>query len=156
MRPLGDVSVRVTDSAGRVRSTKTDELGVHAFEWLPPETYRIDQDLPVGLRALSEGADKVLTVDLTDQNATRIGCRTDIRARPEKEISGMVADPHGRSGFMASQPLDANEQNLRRDEVEPEPQRPTPYWRRLPEMLEAQEPWRLQKRNVCPNYPGED
>ena len=35
MRLLGDVSVRVTDSLGRVRSTKTDERGVYAFEWLP-------------------------------------------------------------------------------------------------------------------------
>jgi len=127
MRPLAEVSVRVIDSEGRVRSTKTDELGVYAFGWLPPETYRIEQDLPAGLWALSEGVDKVLTFDLTDKDATRIGCRADIRARPEKEISGMVADSQGRSGFMASQPLDASEQNLRRDDVEPEPQRPTPY-----------------------------
>jgi hypothetical protein len=58
------------------------KLGVDAFEWLPPETYRIEQDLPAGLWALSEGVDKVLTVDLTDKDATRIGCRADIRALP--------------------------------------------------------------------------
>ena len=127
IRPLGDVSVRVTDRAGRVRSTKTDELGVYAFEWLPPETYRIEQDLPAGLWALSDGVDKTLTVDLTSKDATQIGCRADIRARTEKEISGMVTDSQGRSGFMASQPLDASEQNLRRDDADSKPQRHTPY-----------------------------
>jgi hypothetical protein len=103
MRPLADVSVRVTDSEGRVRSTTTNELGVYAFEWLPPESYRIEQDLPAGLRALSQGADKALTVDLREKNAPLIGCRADIRTRSEKEISGMVADSQGRGGFTASQ-----------------------------------------------------
>lgn len=112
MRPLADVSVRVTDSEGRVRSTTTNELGVYAFEWLPPESYRIDQDLPAGLQALSEEADKALTVDLREKDATRIGCRADIRARTEKEISGMVADSLGRGGFTASQPLRASEAAL--------------------------------------------
>jgi hypothetical protein len=126
MRPLADVSVRVTDSEGRVRSTTTNELGVYAFEWLPPESYRIEQDLPVGLRALSQGADKALTVDLREKNATLIGCRADIRTRSEKEISGMVEDSRGRGGFTASQPLSASEQNQRGDEVESEPPRSRP------------------------------
>ncbi|MGB7730398.1 MAG: hypothetical protein WBL50_20390 [Candidatus Acidiferrum sp.] len=126
MRPLGDVSVRVTDSEGRERSTKTDEHGVYAFEWLPPENYRIDQELPAGFLILSAGIDKPLSVDLTDEDAPRIGCRADIRARTEKELSGMVTDSQGRSGVMASQPLDAREQNLGRDDKS-EPQRPTPY-----------------------------
>ncbi|HSZ01625.1 MAG TPA: hypothetical protein VK788_19150 [Terriglobales bacterium] len=80
MRPLGDVFVRVVDSAGRVRSTKTDERGVYAFEWLPPESYRIEEDLPAGLGALSDGADSTSAIDLTDPDPTRIGCRADIRA----------------------------------------------------------------------------
>lgn len=126
MRPLADVSVRVTDSEGRVRSTTTNELGVYAFEWLPPESYRIDQDLPAGLRALSQGADKALTVDLREKNATLIGCRADIRARTEKEISGKVEDSQGRGAFTASQPLSASEQNQQRDEAESEPPRSTP------------------------------
>jgi hypothetical protein len=126
MHPLADVSVRVTDSEGRVRSTTTNELGVYAFEWLPPESYRIDQDLPAGLQALSQGTDKALTVDLREKNATLIGCRADIRTRSEKEISGMVADSQGRGGFTASQSLGASEQNQRRDEAESEPPRSTP------------------------------
>ena len=97
MHPLADVSVRVTDSEGHVRSTTTNELGVYAFEWLPPESYRIDQDLPAGLQALSRGTDKALTVDLREKNATLIGCRADIRTRSDKEILGMVADSQGRS-----------------------------------------------------------
>jgi hypothetical protein len=121
MRPLADVSVRVTDSEGRVRSTATNELGVYAFEWLPPESYRIEQDLPAGLRVLSQGADEALTVDLREKNATLIGCRADIRTRSEKEISGMAADSRGRGVFTASQPLSASEQNQRGDEVESEP-----------------------------------
>jgi len=128
MRPLAEVSVHVIDSEGRVRSTKTDELGVYAFEWLPPETYRIEQDLPAGLWALSDGVNKALTVDLTVKDATQIGCRADIRARTEKEISGMVGDLQDRISFMASQLLDASEQNLRRDDAE-QPQRPTPCYR---------------------------
>jgi hypothetical protein len=123
MRPLGDVSVRVTDSEGRMRSTKTDEHGVYAFEWLPPENYRIDQDLPAGLLILSGGMDKPLTVDLTDEDVTRIGCRADIRARPEKEVSGTVAESQGQSGLMTSQHLNASAHNLRREEMESEPQR---------------------------------
>lgn len=92
MRPLGDVSVRVTDSAGRVRSTKTNERGVYVFEWLPPESYRIEPGLPAGLRALSEGVDSTTTVDLTRQDATRIGCRVDIRARPDGQVSGTTSE----------------------------------------------------------------
>jgi hypothetical protein len=82
---------------------------VYAFEWLPPESYRIEQDLPAGLRAISREADKALTVDLREENATLIGCRADIRTRSEKEISGMVADSQGRGGFTASQPLSTSE-----------------------------------------------
>ena len=92
MRPLSDVSVRVVDSAGRVRSTKTDERGVYAFEWLPPESYRIEEDLPAGLGALSDGANRTSAVDLTDQDPRRIGCRADIRARPDGQISGTASE----------------------------------------------------------------
>ena len=108
MRPLGDVAVRVSDSAGRVRSTKTDERGVYAFEWLPPDSYRIEQDLPAGLKALSDRADKTLVVDLTDKEVTRIGCRADIRARSDGQISGTVLDLQGRSvaSFLGNKPLD--------------------------------------------------
>jgi hypothetical protein len=122
MQPLADVSVRVTDTEGRVRSTKTDDRGVYAFEWLPPENYRIDQDLPAGLLVLSAGMDKPMTVDLKYQGATRIGCRADIRARSEKEISRTVAVSQGQSGFMASQHLKASAHDLRREEMESEPQ----------------------------------
>jgi hypothetical protein len=107
-------------------STTTNELGVYAFEWLPPESYRIEQDLPAEVRALSQGSDMALTIDLREKNATLIGCRADIPTRSEKEISGMVADSQGRGGFTASQPLSASEQNQRRDEVESEPPRSTP------------------------------
>jgi len=112
MRPLGDVAVRVTDSTGRVRSTKTDERGVYAFEWLPPDSYRIEQDLPAGLRAVSDRADKTLVVDLTDKEVTRIGCRADIRARYDGQISGTVLDSQGRGveSFQGSKPLDPNKQ----------------------------------------------
>ena len=86
VRPLADISVRVIDSSGFVRSTKTDERGVYAFEWLPPDAYRIEQDLPAGLKVLWEGAEQKLAVDLTDEDATPIGCRADIRARPDEQI----------------------------------------------------------------------
>ncbi len=110
MQPLGDVAVRVTDSAGGVRSTKTDERGVFAFEWLPPDRYRIEEDLPAELRAVSDRADKALVVDLTDKEATRIGCRADIRARSDGQISGMVMDSQGRSveSFAENKPVDPN------------------------------------------------
>jgi hypothetical protein len=120
LEPLADVSVRVTDSEGRVRSTKTDEHGVYAFEWLPPETYRIEQELPVGLLVLSGGMDK--TVDLMDKDATLIGCRADIRARSEKEIPGRVSEPQRQSGFVASQHLNASAHALRREGMDSEPQ----------------------------------
>ncbi|HXN97928.1 MAG TPA: hypothetical protein VN881_02580 [Candidatus Acidoferrales bacterium] len=78
---LAGVPVRAIDSAGRVRSTTTDDRGVYAFEWLPPETYRIERDLPSGLRVLFDGFDGESSVDLTDQDSTRIGCLVDIRTR---------------------------------------------------------------------------
>ena len=111
MRPLGDVSVRVTDGAGRVRSTKTDEHRVYVFEWLPPDSYRIEEDLPAGLRALSDG-DETLAVDLTDRDATRIGCRADIRASLDAQISGTISNSQGRSaaGFAGNKPLYPKEQ----------------------------------------------
>ncbi|HSY31302.1 MAG TPA: carboxypeptidase-like regulatory domain-containing protein [Verrucomicrobiae bacterium] len=112
MRPLGDVAVRLTDSAGRVRSTKTDERGVYAFEWLPPDSYRIEEDLPAELRVLSDRADKTLVVDLRDKEATRIGCRADIRARSDGQISGMVRDSQDRSveSFLGNKPADPKKQ----------------------------------------------
>jgi hypothetical protein len=112
MRPLGDVAVRVTDSEGRMRSTKTDEHGVYAFDWLPPDRYRIEQDLPAGLRAASDRADKELVVDLTDKEVTRIGCRADVRARSDGQTSGTVLDSQGRSveSFLGNKPLDPKKQ----------------------------------------------
>ena len=111
MRPLGNVTVRVTDSAGRVRSTQTDERGAYAFEWLPPDSYRIEQDLPAGLSALTDGADKSFAVDLTVKDGTGIGCRAFIGARPEGQMSGTVVDSQGRSvaGFAEKKPLDPNQ-----------------------------------------------
>jgi hypothetical protein len=96
MRPLGDVSVRVIDSAGRVRSTQTDERGVYAFEWLPPESYRIELDLPAEWGPLSVGADSTSAVDLTGRDPTRIGCRADIRALPDEPISGTASETSSR------------------------------------------------------------
>ncbi|MGA7920164.1 MAG: hypothetical protein WCA38_10870 [Candidatus Acidiferrales bacterium] len=72
-----------------ISATKTDERGVYAFEWLPPGSYRIEKDLPAGLRAPSDGVDS--TVDLTDQDTTRIVCR-DIRARPDGQVSGTASE----------------------------------------------------------------
>lgn len=94
LHPLGDISVRVTDSTGRVRSTKTDEHGVYAFDWLPPEIYRIEQDLPVGLTQLL-GNEKMLIVDLTDKDAIEIGCRANIRARTDADFArrGVYGSP---------------------------------------------------------------
>jgi hypothetical protein len=107
MHPLGDVSVHVADSAGRERSTKTDERGVYAFEWLPPDSYRIEPDLPAGLRVLSDLADKTLAVDLTGNDATWVGCLADIRARSDGQISGTLANSQGRRvvGFVGNKPL---------------------------------------------------
>lgn len=88
MRPLSDVTVRAIDSAGIVRSTKTDERGVYSFEFLPTDYYRIETDLPTGLRILYDRADETLAVDLADEEATRVGCRADIRVRLERELDG--------------------------------------------------------------------
>jgi hypothetical protein len=101
MRPLKDVSVRVTDRAGRVPSTKTDQRGVYAFEWLPPDNYRIEQELPAGLKALSDAPDETMTVDLADEDVTRVGCQADIRARPDGQswetVGGSQAEAVGSS-----------------------------------------------------------
>ena len=79
--------MRVTDGAGRVRSTKTGERGVYVFKRLPPDSYRIEEDLPPG-------------------------CRADIRASLDAQISGTVSNSQGRSaaGFAGNKPLDPKEQ----------------------------------------------
>jgi hypothetical protein len=59
---------------------------------------------------------------MTKQNRQR----TKLGLPDLEHVSGIVADLQDRSSFMASQPLDASEQNLRRDDAE-QPQRPTPY-----------------------------
>ncbi|HEX4536545.1 MAG TPA: hypothetical protein VH140_06335 [Candidatus Acidoferrum sp.] len=65
-------------------------------------------DFPAELRVLSERADKALVVDLTDKEATRIGCRADILARSDGQNSGMVRDSQGRTveNFLVNKPVD--------------------------------------------------
>src|SRR5260370_26482964 len=47
-QPLEGVPVRSVGNHGSLFSTVTNQHGVYFFAWLPPDTYRLEQDLPAG------------------------------------------------------------------------------------------------------------
>jgi hypothetical protein len=47
--PLADVRVRLIGNRSPERSTTTDGAGIYSFHSLPPDTYRVEVDLPSGM-----------------------------------------------------------------------------------------------------------
>jgi hypothetical protein len=107
MRPLASVFVRVTDSTGHVYSTKTDGHGVYAFDRLPLDSYRIEEDLPAGLMVPSDGADMTWPVDSMNKD----GCHADIVARPDRQapITGVGSQRWSGTTFAGIKSLDSKD-----------------------------------------------
>ena len=94
-KTLSGVNVRAVASAGAVYSATSDEQGVYSFKWLPPETYRIEIDLPAGLSTWQKDSGQPLVIPIGNDPHLR-GCTMDVFARPDGRISGAVVDTDGK------------------------------------------------------------
>lgn len=109
-KALGGVRVRVIGSTPQDYSTTTNEQGAYSFDRLPADTYRLEVDLPAGLSVRQASAGKPLTVQVS-RGDEAAGCRADMFARPDGQISGVVVDSAGKglAGFVTIKPADAKE-----------------------------------------------
>lgn len=107
-RPLPNVRVHATSSGGSVFTTSTDELGAYAFQSLPDDTYRIDEDLPPGLSTWERNNGQLPSMEIYHKDGNGSGCRVDVFSRPDGRISGTVVDAHGNGvrGFITIKPAD--------------------------------------------------
>jgi len=109
-QPLDRVPVRAVGNHGSLFSTVTDQHGVYFFAWLPPDTYRLEQDLPAGFTIAGNPA-QPLKIEASDKQVPGFGCNLDVYAKPDGQISGIVVDLAGRGvpGFLTLEPADPKE-----------------------------------------------
>jgi hypothetical protein len=109
-QPLDRVPVRAIGNHGSLFSTVTDQRGVYSFAWLPPDTYRLEQDLPAGFTIAGKPPDP-LKIEPSDKQAPGFACNLDVYAKPDGQISGIVVDLAGRGvpGFLTLEPTDPKE-----------------------------------------------
>jgi hypothetical protein len=107
---LSGVRVRAIGSTPQDYSATTNEQGAYSFYWLPADTYRLEVDLPAGLSVGQANAGKPLTIQVS-RGDEATGCRADMFARPDGQISGVVVDSAGKglAGFVTIKPADAKE-----------------------------------------------
>jgi hypothetical protein len=110
-RPLPNVLVHATGSHGSVFTASTDQQGGYAFTSLPRDTYRIDQDLPVGLSIWERNSGQLPTVEVNHTGGNGSGCQVDVFSTPDGTISGTVVDARGEGvpGFITIRPTDPKE-----------------------------------------------
>jgi hypothetical protein len=118
-KPLAGVVVRAIGQGGQVRSATADQHGGYAFGWLPPDLYRIEEDLPPGLNPVV-GWSKTPNIDLNGQQETGAGCELAIFAAPEGQISGTVVDGYGKGmpGFLTLNTPDSKIGGLPGDDMD--------------------------------------
>jgi hypothetical protein len=109
-KALGGIRVQAVGSKAQEYLATTDEQGVYSFDWLPPDTYRLEIDLPTGLSTSQRNSGKQLIVRV-GPGEDAFGCRADVFARPDGRISGIVVDAGGRNvaGFVTIKPADPKE-----------------------------------------------
>lgn len=107
--PLADVTVRVIGKRTPERSTTTDKDGVYTFPTLPSDTYRVEIDLPAGMSTWQRNRGDKVSIQIGAEGV--FGCRTDLFARPDGQISGWVVDDtgNGLAGFVSITPADVKE-----------------------------------------------
>jgi hypothetical protein len=108
-KPLADIRVRVIGDRTPERSTTTDREGVYSFQSLPADAYRVEVDLPSGMSTWQRNKGETLTVRIGAEGFS--GCRTDLFARPDGRIAGLVVDDTGKgvAGFVTIKPADPKE-----------------------------------------------
>ena len=76
---------------------------------LPSGSYQVEVDLPSGMSTWQLNRGEKITVTIGGEGVS--GCRTDVFARPDGRISGLVVDDAGRgvAGFVTIKPVDPKE-----------------------------------------------
>lgn len=107
--PLADVQVRVIGGRSPELATTTDREGVYSFQSLPSDTYQVEVDLPAGMSTWQRNRGDKITVQIGTKGLS--GCRTDLFARPNGRISGLLVDDIGQgvAGFVTIKPADPKE-----------------------------------------------
>ncbi len=107
-KPLAGIRVRAVWSTPKDYSTDTDQQGSYSFGSLPPDTYRLEVDLPTGLSTWQPNMGKPFMIEVGEGAK---GCRADLFALPDGRVSGVVIDAADRriAGFVTIRPADPKE-----------------------------------------------
>jgi hypothetical protein len=107
-QPLEGVPVRVIGSHGALFSTVTDSHGAYSFDWLPPDTYNLEETLPSGLALAQGAAPQPFVIAAAEKQVSNFGCLVNVFVRLDCQISGIVVDLAGRGvpGFLTLDPAD--------------------------------------------------
>ena len=110
-QPLEGVRVRAIGSHGASFSTVTDPHGAYSFDWLPPDTYNLEEGLPVGFTLAEGAAPQPFVITAADKQVSNFGCLVNVYVRPDGQISGTVVDVSGKGvpGFLTLEPADPKE-----------------------------------------------
>ena len=110
-QPLEGVPVRVIGSHGGLFSTVTDSHGAYSFDWLPPDTYNLEETLPPGFALAQGAAPQPIVITAADKQASNFGCLVNVSVGPDGQISGTVVDAIGTRvpGFVTLEPADPKE-----------------------------------------------
>ncbi len=110
-QPLEGVPVRAIGSHGGLFSTVTDSHGAYSFDWLPPDTYKLEEALPAGFALAQGAAPRPFVITAADKQVSNFGCLVDVSVRPDCQISGTVVDATGARmpGFVTLEPADPKE-----------------------------------------------
>jgi len=110
-QPLEGVPVRAIGSHGGLFSTVTDPHGAYSFDWLPPDTYRLEETLPTGFSLARTAEPQPFIITAADKQVSNFGCLVNVYVRPDGQISGIVVDLAGRGvpGFLTLEPTDPKE-----------------------------------------------
>src|SRR6266403_3470355 len=89
-QPLEGVPVRVIGSHGGLFSTVTDSHGAYSFDWLPPDTYKLQQALPSRFALAHGAAPRPFVITAADKRVSNFGCLVNVFVSPDCQISGTV------------------------------------------------------------------
>jgi hypothetical protein len=115
-QPLDRVQVRVIGSHGGFFSTVTDQHGAYSFDWLPPDTYHLEETLPAGFTIAQSTSPPPFIITAADKQVSDFGCLVNVFVRPDCQISGTVVDATGTRlpGFVTLEPADPKEASAAR------------------------------------------
>lgn len=107
-KPLANIAVTITSQTdGTTLHTTTDTSGIYTVPALPPDTYRIDFDLPSRRVALQIDGDQPITVTIPNSAGTGANCHVNMAAAPSGSISGQIVDTSGAgvAGWVSAYPV---------------------------------------------------